>query len=368
MSRKTSLIIALAVVIFGYMTSAFAWEVNLQWDDPNNDPVLVTGYNLRYRRPAVEMSYIIPPIDVGDNLTFMVTNLQNGFEYCFVVSAYALDIPESGYSNELCINSSFNSKPVVNIEQPVAGSTIFGTQVLRVRVTDSNDADGSHVVTVDINNIGNWIQAAYNAVSKFYETIWNTATIELPLPQLVELAAIAVDPVGLVSDPALITVTVTTPSIRTLFSPFSIPTIPADNDSNAVELGVRFTSDIAGLVTGIRFYKGLTNIGPHTGSLWTSDGQLLGTVLFIGETPDGWQEALFANPIAITANTTYVVSYYTPSGNYALDENYFIFPIDNAPLHAPAIDNGVYQYGLGGTFPSSTYNASNYWVDVVMTP
>ena len=44
---------------------------------------------------------------------------------------------------------------------------------------------------------------------------------------------------------------------------------------------------------------------------------------------------------------------------------------DNGLLHALAtgIDgpNGVYAYGAGG-FPSQTYNASNYWVDVVYTP
>jgi len=63
----------------------------------------------------------------------------------------------------------------------------------------------------------------------------------------------------------------------------------------------------------------------------------------------------------------YVISYHTASGGYAFDTNYFASPLDNGPLHAPVI-NGVYQYGSGGVFPSSTYNASNYWVDVVVAP
>lgn len=29
---------------------------------------------------------------------------------------------------------------------------------------------------------------------------------------------------------------------------------------------------------------------------------------------------------------------------------------------------GVYAYGSGNAFPSSTYLASNYWVDVVYSP
>ena len=152
----------------------------------------------------------------------------------------------------------------------------------------------------------------------------------------------------------------------TLFPSSSIPGIPATTDGNSVELGVRFTSDIDGFVTGIRFYKGTTNIGPHTGKLWTSTGTLLGSVIFTNETASGWQEMAFSSPIAIAANTQYIASYHTASGRYAFDINYFsVSGIDNIPLHAPAVTNGVYQYGSGG-FPSSTWNSSNYWVDVVM--
>ena len=50
---------------------------------------------------------------------------------------------------------------------------------------------------------------------------------------------------------------------------------PPDPDMNPVELGMRFTSDINGFVTGIRFYKYAENTGPHVGNLWTSTGTLL---------------------------------------------------------------------------------------------
>ena len=64
----------------------------------------------------------------------------------------------------------------------------------------------------------------------------------------------------------------------------------------------------------------------------------------------GWQQASFAAPVAITANTTYVVSYYAPVGQYAADaSNFATQGVDNAPLHALAngVDgaNGVYRYG-----------------------
>ena len=69
----------------------------------------------------------------------------------------------------------------------------------------------------------------------------------------------------------------------------------------------------------MRFYKGANNTGTHVGKLWTSTGTLLGQVTFIDETATGWQQALFSSPIAIDANTTYVVSYFAPNGGYAVN-------------------------------------------------
>jgi len=43
--------------------------------------------------------------------------------------------------------------------------------------------------------------------------------------------------------------------------------------------------------------------------------------------------------------------------------------VTNGPLTAPASSssggNGVYAYGSSSAFPTNTFNASNYWVDVV---
>jgi phosphodiesterase/alkaline phosphatase D-like protein len=155
--------------------------------------------------------------------------------------------------------------------------------------------------------------------------------------------------------------------------PTATPTNVATPDSNAVELGMKFRSDSSGQVTGVRFYKGSTNTGTHVGKLWTSTGTLLASVTFSNETASGWQEALFSSPVSISPNTTYVVSYYAPNGNYAADENYFATAgIDAPPIHALANSfdgpNGVYLYATGGGFPVNTYLATNYWVDLVFNP
>ena len=69
-----------------------------------------------------------------------------------------------------------------------------------------------------------------------------------------------------------------------------------------------------GTVTAVRFYKGAGNTGTHVGSLWDAGGGRLGQVTFTNETATGWQTATFATPVAVTAGTTYVVSYYAPDG------------------------------------------------------
>ena len=53
---------------------------------------------------------------------------------------------------------------------------------------------------------------------------------------------------------------------------------------NSVELGVKFSSEVAGNVTGIRFYKATTNTGTHIGSLWSRQRTLLASATFTGET------------------------------------------------------------------------------------
>ena len=170
-----------------------------------------------------------------------------------------------------------------------------------------------------------------------------------------------------------ITVTVTasgTGNIN-LWPPSTIPPVADAGDPNAVELGVKFRSDVTGSITGVRFYKSATNVGTHVGNLWTNDGALLARVTFADETPSGWQQMLFDVPVPVTANVRYVVSYHTNVGHYAAAGAYFSSAgVDALPLHAgpstPSETNGVFLYGATA-FPTSHFNATNYWVDVVFS-
>jgi hypothetical protein len=139
------------------------------------------------------------------------------------------------------------------------------------------------------------------------------------------------------------------------------------SNTASVTLGLMFTSDVPGMVTGIRFYKGVGNVGTHIGSLWSSTGTNLASVMFTGETAGGWQQANFSSPVTIAANTTYVVSYLAPNGSHAHDQNYGWSNISKAPLRVAGASPGVYAYGSGAVFPGSSWNNSNYWVDVVFS-
>ncbi len=149
-----------------------------------------------------------------------------------------------------------------------------------------------------------------------------------------------------------------------------VPTVTSAADTASVELGVKFRSASDGFVKGLEFYKGALNTGTHVGSLWTADGQRLANVTFTNESQSGWQRADFDVPVPVTANTTYVASYFAPDGGYSFDGAYFADgDVTNGPLTAlgQGTDggNGVYRYGNGGLFPNQSFNASNYWVDVV---
>ena len=153
---------------------------------------------------------------------------------------------------------------------------------------------------------------------------------------------------------------------------WSSVTPPDSGDPSAVEVGVKFRSDTAGFVNGIRFYKVPFNTGTHIGNLWSSTGTLLGSVVFSGETLSGWQQANFATPVPIAANTTYIASYFTPTGHYANNTNYFnAGGTDSPPLHALAngVDgpNGVFKYGTVSGFPDVAGSSENYWVDVAFS-
>ncbi len=153
--------------------------------------------------------------------------------------------------------------------------------------------------------------------------------------------------------------------VETLFGSLP-PEVELVNDPSAIELGTAFTASADGEVTGVRFFKGgPANGGTHTGSLWDAAGTRLATVEFTNETSSGWQQATFDTPVAVTAGTTYVVSYFAPQGNYSATSGFFDTEWTSGSLTARATANGLYYYGSAGGFPQGSFGATNYFVDAM---
>jgi hypothetical protein len=143
-------------------------------------------------------------------------------------------------------------------------------------------------------------------------------------------------------------------------------TVPANttgNDKSSVELGLRFSSNVAGNVTGARVYSAKNSGGTHTVHLWNSNRTFLATARLPACT--GWTTVNFASAIAVTSGSTYTISYHTTE--YPWNTEFFTAAMTSGNLTAPA-NAGVYVYGSSPAYPLSSWRAANYWVDVLFTP
>lgn len=154
------------------------------------------------------------------------------------------------------------------------------------------------------------------------------------------------------------------PTTYSFFASADVSRVAVDPDNRPVELGLRFTSRSAGMLTAVRFLKPRGDRGPHRVSVWSGRGERLATGTPAGESRSGWQQVTLTEPVHVEPDREYVVSYHT--SRYQVSQNYFAGRSATAgPLST--VGAGLYAYGDGG-FPSQVWQASNYWVDVVFTP
>ncbi|WP_018479282.1 DUF4082 domain-containing protein [Pontibacter roseus] len=260
------------------------------------------------------------------------------------------------------VNAPANQPPVVSLTSPANNATFTAPASINLGATAS-DTDGS-VARVEF----------YNGTAKLGEDLTSPYAFSwanVPAGTY-QLTARAFDNLGLSASSAAATVTVgvaTSGCPCTVFQPSAAPNGALQNDRRAIQLGMKFRSSVNGFVTGVRFYKQSGNTGTHTGQLYSGSGALLASVVFQNETASGWQEAAFSSPVAVTAGTTYVITYHSSAGHYSANDNGFSQAIVNGPLRGLANGesgrNGVYRYTNTPAYPTSNYQASNYWVDVV---
>jgi uncharacterized protein YkwD len=352
-------------------------RVDVTWA-ASSDNVGVTGYQIL--RDGVVLNTILGPYGqsysdttVSPNTAYSYTiramdaagNLSNPSNAISVTTPPVLIAPGPqsivpvGGSNQSALIATAFALPLQAEVMDGSGNPVGG-----VTVTFTAPTSGATATFAGAGNIATAVTGSNGIVTSPVLTANGTAGT----------FAITASAPGL--SPAAFTLTNTsggTPSgTFSIWPDSAVPAVQSMGAGYAVELAVRFRSDVSGNITGIRFYKGPGNTGVHTGSLWSATGALLATGTFTNETPTGWQTLTFGSPVAISANSTYFASYHTNSGVFSADAGYFVtHGADNGPLHAlqstPGAPNGLFAYGPGGYFPGYGYNGNNFWVDVVFS-
>jgi hypothetical protein len=260
------------------------------------------------------------------------------------------------------------SKPQISIASPSGGSAMSGTITVS---TNTYDLSGIQAIELYVDNTF----IARSTIAPF-TFAWDSATVPNGRH---DLQLVGIDAVGLANTSARTTVLTgnagAPPAPAAGLSLWSASAAASGfNPANtaSIEVGVKFTSDVAGTVRAIRFYRNAVNTNGYTVHLWTSTGTLLASGRGTdGPDTPGWTEIQLSTAVAIAANTVYVASYYASTGQVSTDGGAFGSAVNNAPLHAPSSasvgGNGVFTScgSSDGCFPSDTDDDANYWVDVV---
>jgi hypothetical protein len=246
----------------------------------------------------------------------------------------------------------------------LTASTVSSTQI-NLTWTGSNGATG-YLVQQSLNGSTGWSAGSPTTSNSFHQTGLTAGTTYY-------FRVIAT--LGTIDSPYSSVASVTTTgTAATADSVWGNSYVPWENyySYGWYEVGVKFTANVAGEVTGVRFYKQTWMGGvTHVGHLWSSTGTLLATATFTNESAYGWQQVIFSSPVAILANTVYIASFSTGGGYFGITSSSFSSGVGNGPLEA--LPNSVFSGGDGvynraGYFPDVDGNGMNFWADVAFTP
>ena len=337
-------------LVFGAGTVQWAWGLDSTnaWNNSGPDDAIPPD-------PNMQQATVNLFADMGIQPTTLISGLSPA-------SASTDTSPPTSTITSPAPNASLQSGSKITVSGTATdsgGGVVSGVEV-------STDGGSSwHPATItgadaqSINWTYNWVAEGYPTATIETRAVDDSANLETP------------------SDAR--TVNVSCPC--SIWGTSVTPPTPDDGDTVGIEVGVKFQSSTYGSITGLRFYKSTANTGTHVGSLWSASGQLLARATFSNETASGWQSVSFSPAVTVMPNATYVVSYLAPNGHEAGDGGYFYpgpspsqaggYNYTSPPLKAVSntdSPNGLYTYTNSPAFPTSTFNAANYWVDPVFVP
>ena len=176
--------------------------------------------------------------------------------------------------------STDTTPPTSTITSPSAGTNFSDGASVTITGT-ATDSGGGVVAGVEISTDGGTTWHPVTTMSAPNATVtWSYNWVAHGSPST-RIETRATDDSGNIEAPAdAMTVYVGCPC--SLWGPNVAPasTDVDSGDKSSIEVGFKFTSDVYGMVNGIRFYKASANTGTHIGNLWTASGQLLASATF----------------------------------------------------------------------------------------
>jgi fibronectin type 3 domain-containing protein len=335
------------------LTTSFikAADVTLAWDPVQDTNVI--GYKVYWG--ASSRSYYTNQ-NAGLVTTNIVSGLVVGATYYFAATSYALNGLESDFSNEVVYTVPGTNPPSATLTSIAITPT---NQTIQVGQTLQFSAVGLYSDSTSSNLSPTWSSlpldvSTINSSGLATAIGAGTSTITATVGQITGNTSLSVTNLPVVS------------GTYSLYSN-NVPPIVDGGADSPVTLGVKFRSSAAGLITAVRYYKSPANIGPHIVSVWSNSGSLLASKT---NTPvssaSGWQQADLTTPISILPNTDYVVSYCCQTGHYSVETGYYSIARTYGPL-STALNAGVYTYGSGNLFPTSSWNSASYFIDFILS-
>jgi len=153
------------------------------------------------------------------------------------------------------------------------------------------------------------------------------------------------------------------------------------NDPSEVNLGTEMVLAATAWIKAIRYWSPGGNVDVHTGCVYDMSTQTAvagTTVTFPSATGPGWQTAVLATPVQVSAGHYKPTVNHPPNSTYAADGAYWstgagASGITNGILSAPNAASatggmqGTYHYAPSLTYPDAEFNSSGYWIDWVVS-